>query len=300
MCPVRSRSARRCPQGLCPACLLKRGFATSTGGGESNKQGRAPSTCRHHRPNLARYFPELEILELIGRGGMGVVYKARQKRLDRLVALKILPPNVSRDPAFSERFTREAKALARLTHPNIVTVHDFGQADGLFYFVMEFVDGMNLRQLLDTAKMAPKEALAIVPQICDALQFAHDKGIVHRDIKPENILIDKSGVVKIADLGLAKLVGLEAKDLDDHQRPRCHRHAALHGARADRASAGRRPSRRHLLARRRVLSKCSQAYCPSADSPRRRAKCTSMSVSTKLSCALWRRNPNSATSTRAM
>ena len=143
---------------------------------------------------------------------MGVVYKARQKRLDRMVALKILPPNVSRDAAFSERFTREAKALARLTHPNIVSVHDFGQTDGLFYFVMEFVDGMNLRQLLNTGRLSPKEALAIVPQICEALQFAHDKGIVHRDIKPENILIDKTGVVKIADFGLAKIVGLEAKD----------------------------------------------------------------------------------------
>ncbi len=201
------------PQGLCPACLLKRGFASSTGAGESNDQNARTEYVPPPPAELARYFPELEILGLVGRGGMGVVYKARQKRLDRLVALKILPPNVSRDPAFSERFTREAKALARLTHPNIVSVHDFGQTDGLFYFVMEFVDGMNLRQLLDSAKIAPKEALAIVPQICDALQYAHDKGIVHRDIKPENILIDKDGAVKIADFGLAKLVGLEAKDL---------------------------------------------------------------------------------------
>jgi tRNA A-37 threonylcarbamoyl transferase component Bud32 len=201
------------PQGLCPACLLKRGFASSTGGGESNSQSARTEYVPPPPAELARYFPELEILELIGRGGMGVVYKARQKRLDRLVALKILPPNVSRDAAFAERFQREAKALARLTHPNIVTVHDFGRTDGLFYFVMEFVDGMNLRQLLDSGKISPKEALAIVPQICDALQFAHDKGVVHRDIKPENILIDKSGVVKIADFGLAKLVGLEAKDL---------------------------------------------------------------------------------------
>ena len=201
------------PQGLCPACLLKRGFATSIGGGQSNSQGTRTEYVPPTPTELARYFPELEILEVVGRGGMGVVYRARQKRLDRLVALKILPPNISRDPAFSERFTREAKALARLTHPNIVSIHDFGQTDGLFYFVMEFVDGLNLRQLLDTAKITPKEALAIVPQICDALQFAHDKGIVHRDIKPENILIDKGGVVKIADFGLAKLVGLEAKDL---------------------------------------------------------------------------------------
>jgi serine/threonine protein kinase len=162
---------------------------------------------------LAAHFPELEILELIGRGGMGMVYKARQKRLDRLVALKILPPSVSHSPAFAERFAREAKALAHLSHPNIVTVHDFGQTDGLFYFVMEFVDGVNLRQLLNSAKITPKEALAIVPQICDGLQYAHDKGVVHRDIKPENILLSKDGTVKIADFGLAKLMGYESQDL---------------------------------------------------------------------------------------
>jgi len=193
------------PQGLCPACLLKRGFFTSDGA----RTEYAPPTPAE----LARYFPELEILELVGRGGMGAVYKARQKNLDRLVALKILPFSVNRDPAFAERFAREARALAKLTHPNIVSVHDSGQADGLFYFIMEFVDGMNLRQLLNSGRIAPKEALAIVPQICDALQYAHDKGIVHRDIKPENILLDKTGTVKIADFGLAKLMGREAKDL---------------------------------------------------------------------------------------
>ncbi len=193
------------PQGLCPACLLKRGLESGSAPGES-----APPPTP---ADLARFFPELEILELIGRGGMGAVYKARQKRLERFVALKVLPASVKRDPAFAERFAREARALARLAHPNIVAVHEFGQKEGLFYFVMEFVDGMNLRQLLNTGKIAPKEALAIVPQICDALQYAHDKGIVHRDIKPENILLDKAGTVKIADFGLAKLVGLEAKDL---------------------------------------------------------------------------------------
>jgi hypothetical protein len=91
-----------------------------------------------------------------------------------------------------------------------VTVHDFGQADGLYYFVMEFVDGVNLRQAIRSAKMNPQEALAIVPQICEALQFAHEEGVVHRDIKPENILLDKRGQVKIADFGLAKLLGQEA------------------------------------------------------------------------------------------
>jgi prepilin-type processing-associated H-X9-DG protein len=155
---------------------------------------------------LAPRFPDLEILELLGRGGMGAVYQARQKHLDRLVALKILPPSVSRDPAFADRFEREAKALARLHHQHIVTLYEFGRADGLFYFLMEYVDGVNLRQLLQACKLTPEEALAIVPQICDALQYAHDAGIVHRDIKPENILLGKDGQVKIADFGVAKIV----------------------------------------------------------------------------------------------
>src|SRR5207249_9360186 len=93
------------------------------------------------------------------------------------------------------------------SHPSIVTIHDFGQADGLFYLVMEFVDGVSLRQLLQTERVAPREALAIVPQICDALQYAHDQGIVHRDIKPENILLDRMGRVKVADFGVARLMG---------------------------------------------------------------------------------------------
>jgi serine/threonine-protein kinase len=156
---------------------------------------------------LARRFPQLEILELVGCGGMGAVYKARQSGLDRLVAVKILPPQVGRDPSFAERFTREARALARLSHPNIVAVHDFGHSDGLYYFIMEFVDGTNLRQAIAAKALRPAEALAIVPQICDALQYAHDEGIVHRDIKPENILLDRKGRVKIADFGLSKLLG---------------------------------------------------------------------------------------------
>jgi hypothetical protein len=152
-----------------------------------------------------RFFP-LEILGLLGRGGMGAVYKARQPDLDRLVALKILPPEAGSDPAFTERFTREARALARLNHPNIVTVYDFGRKDGLYYFLMEYVDGQDLRSLLRSAKLPPEEALKVTSQVCDGLQFAHDEGIVHRDVKPENLLLDKRGRVKIADFGLAKLL----------------------------------------------------------------------------------------------
>lgn len=196
------------PQGLCPKCLLQRGL-NDRSGVQTSAYGAfaAPAPAE-----LAPHFPQLEILELIGQGGMGAVYKARQPSLDRTVALKILPPAAGRDPAFAERFGREARALAKLGHPHIVAVYDFGQAGEFYYFIMEYVDGANLRQIMQPGKLAPKEALQIVPQICGALQYAHDEGVVHRDIKPENILLDKKGRVKIADFGLAKLLQRKPAD----------------------------------------------------------------------------------------
>jgi eukaryotic-like serine/threonine-protein kinase len=195
------------PLGLCPECLIRSGFPTEGGAGVSNEAAGArfvPPPVEEITP----LFPQLEILGLIGKGGMGAVYKARQPALDRLVALKVLPPAVGSDPGFAERFTREARALARLNHPNIVAVHDFGKAGPLHYLIMEFVDGTNLREVERTGTLTPEQALAIVPQVCDALQFAHNEGIVHRDIKPENLLIDARGRVKITDFGIAKIVGL--------------------------------------------------------------------------------------------
>ena len=110
---------------------------------------------------------DYDLIEKLGEGGMGVVYKARQKQLDRIVALKVLPPDIGKDPAFAERFTREAKALAKLNHPQIVTIHDIGKPQsGLYYFVMEYVDGTDLRQVLQTGNLSPQESMAIVPQIC--------------------------------------------------------------------------------------------------------------------------------------
>ncbi|MCA9059330.1 MAG: serine/threonine protein kinase [Planctomycetaceae bacterium] len=160
---------------------------------------------------LAELFPSLEIIELLGAGGMGAVYKARQPGLDRLVALKILPTEFGQDVRFALRFTREARTLARLHHPNIVSVYEFGKVEHTWYFLMEFVDGSTLRDVVRAGQLTPQHALAIVPHLCDALQYAHDKGVVHRDIKPENILMATDGSVRIADFGLSRILGTDAQ-----------------------------------------------------------------------------------------
>jgi tRNA A-37 threonylcarbamoyl transferase component Bud32 len=200
-CPQCGADMPRSTEGLCPRCLMAQIVQPTQDGGETAALA-SPLTPEE----LAPHFPQLEILECLGRGGMGVVYKARQKSLNRLVALKLLAPERADDPQFAARFEKEAQALAALNHPHIVAVHDFGKAGGFYYLLMEFVDGVNLRQLLQTKRLTPKEALSIVPPVCDALQCAHDHGIVHRDIKPENLLIDKAGVVKIADFGVARML----------------------------------------------------------------------------------------------
>jgi len=158
---------------------------------------------------VAKLFPALEVIELLGAGGMGAVYKARQKGLNRIVALKLLPEEFGHDVKFALRFTREARTLARLNHPNIVSVYEFGSVEDTYYFLMEYVDGSTLRDVVRSGELAPEHAIAIVPHLCDALQYAHDQAVVHRDIKPENILMAKDGSVKIADFGLSRIVGNE-------------------------------------------------------------------------------------------
>jgi serine/threonine protein kinase len=205
------------PGGFCPACLLRDAEETPTYG--------------HSAPPLeeiATAFPQWEVLGLIGHGGMGFVYKVRQPGLDRIVALKILSPELGRDPAFAERFAREARTLGKLHHPNIVTIFEHGKVElassllseeaagkmpaPLFYLLMGYCDGVNLRQAMRAGRFTPEQALAIVPGICDALQAAHAQGIWHRDIKPENILLDREGKVKIADFGIARIVGDPQQD----------------------------------------------------------------------------------------
>jgi len=189
--------------GLCARCLGALNFDTVTRiGGAADEEPHAVPTVEE----LSEFFPQLDVLSLIGRGGMGVVYKARQKSLHRLVALKLLAPERAGDPMFARRFASEARSLAALNHPHIVGVHDFGEAGGYFYLLMEFVDGVNLRQLIESRRLSPDEALEIIAPVCDALQAAHDRGIVHRDVKPENLLIDRNGMVKIADFGIARMM----------------------------------------------------------------------------------------------
>lgn len=155
-------------------------------------------------------MPDLELYECLGRGGMGRVYRARQLRLDRFVAVKLMSAELCEDPEFRERFEREARALARLDHAGIVRVHDFGEVGGTFFLIMEYVEGTNLRELI-LGGVEPQTAVRLISQLCDALAYAHERGVVHRDIKPENVLINLDGAVKVADFGLAKLQKLEAR-----------------------------------------------------------------------------------------
>jgi serine/threonine protein kinase len=155
---------------------------------------------------LTARLPNLEVLELLGHGGMGIVYKGRQPFLDRLVAIKLIRPDFGNDTDSQERFIREARSLAKLLHPNIVTVFDFGKAGDLCYLVMEYVEGTSLRQLIAHKSVSARDVLDFVPQIGEALRHAHESGIVHRDVKPENVLVDKRNRVRLVDFGIALLL----------------------------------------------------------------------------------------------
>ncbi|MDI1311437.1 serine/threonine-protein kinase [Prosthecobacter sp.] len=189
--------------GLNPADLMASAAMPTDGGADTLPLSRLdlPSLAE-----IAAAFPDLEILDLIGHGGMSAVFRARQPKLDRVVALKVLPKSLAATPGFPERFTREGRVLARLSHPNIVTVHDFGESGGFCFLTMEYVDGVNLRQAMRAGRFTPEQALNIIPVMCEALQYAHSQGVLHRDIKPENILLDAKGRVKIADFGIAKIL----------------------------------------------------------------------------------------------
>ena len=179
-----------------------------------NAGGWTPPTVEE----LHQLLPQYEIDAILGHGGMGAVYKGRQEALGRTVAIKVLPETLITDDDdhnYVERFKLEARSMANLDHPAIISVHDFGQTDaGHLYFVMEFIDGMDIQQYIGACggSVDPEHAIAIVSHVLDALDYAHSRGIIHRDIKPANVLINSEGRVKIADFGLAKEFSIDDND----------------------------------------------------------------------------------------
>ncbi len=150
-------------------------------------------------------FGNYVVLDQIGAGGMGVVLKARHRKMDRIVAVKVLPEKMLKSPEAVDRFYREVKAAARLSHPNIVTAYDADEVAGTHYFVMEYVEGRDLADVVKKRGRLPiDEAIDYILQAARGLQYAHERGIVHRDIKPANLLLDDSGTIKILDMGLAR------------------------------------------------------------------------------------------------
>ncbi len=191
-------------EGLCPKCLMDEAMEPTL-----ISDSATPKRAAILAPEeLAPHFPAYEILRMLGRGGMGAVYLARQISLNRLVAIKLLPADMNEGEVnFAERFKNEAQAMAQLNHPGIVAVYDFGQtANGLLYIVMEYIEGTDVQLMMASqGRLHSAHAMAITAHVCDALQYAHTRGIIHRDIKPSNIMVSNDGVVKVADFGLAKM-----------------------------------------------------------------------------------------------
>ena len=162
---------------------------------------------------IGRVLGGCRLMEKVAKGGMGTIYKAMQVNLNRVVAVKVLAEDLAKDENFVRRFIEEARAAGQLSHHNIVHINDVGEDDGTFFFIMEFVDGQNLKSILKRqGQLSIERALVVVLQVCHALRHAHARGIIHRDIKPENVMITQDGVVKLADLGLAKRIEAGAND----------------------------------------------------------------------------------------
>ncbi len=155
---------------------------------------------------IGKKLASFEITELLGKGGMGEVYRATDTKLGRDVALKVLPAEMARDPERLERFQREARAVAALNHPHIVTLHSVEQAEGIHFLTMELVEGQSLDRLVPSGGLPVGRILAVAAALADALAAAHDKGIIHRDLKTANVMITNDGRVKVLDFGLAKVM----------------------------------------------------------------------------------------------
>jgi serine/threonine protein kinase len=157
-----------------------------------------------------RFGERYRIIERIGRGGMGVVYKALDLELDRLVALKMIRPDLVRDPGMLERFKQELLLAGEVTHENVIRIHDLGDTDGIKYISMRFIEGSNLKELIQTAgRLSAERVISLAVQICEGLQAAHRQGVIHRDLKPHNIMVDRGGQVHVMDFGIARSVRSE-------------------------------------------------------------------------------------------
>lgn len=187
--------------------LVVRAREAATDGFRANEQtASTKKSSLHEIPKPLRDHPRYRVLGLLGAGGMGAVYKAEHRLMERMVALKVINPALVSSPAALERFEREVKAAAKLSHANIVTAHDAEQAGELHFLVMEFVEGVSLdRWLAQTGPLPPQQAANLVRQAAQGLQHAHEKGMIHRDIKPHNLMVSRGGVLKILDFGLARL-----------------------------------------------------------------------------------------------
>src|SRR3954469_23148855 len=219
------RTCRKCgarifsdaPEGLCPKCVLKTALGSFPDGPvagdgasvEIDKPADAAAKSAK-RPELLGAFGEDELLEEIGRGGQGVVFRARQKSLNRTVALKIISLGQWASKAHLQRFRREAEAAARLEHPGIVPIHEVGERDGSCYFSMKFVEGGQLDEVARREPMPIRRAVELITKVARTVHYAHEHGVLHRDIKPGNILLDAKGEPHLTDFGLARLVETES------------------------------------------------------------------------------------------
>lgn len=182
--------------------LVQQGYVTRS---QITRLNKAMDDDSMYKP--VQQIPGFQILSKLGQGAMAVVFKAKQLSLDRIVAVKVLPKRLSENKEFVDRFYREGRAAARLNHPHIVQAYDVGEAGGYHYFVMEFIDGQTVYDLVTDGKVVTEaEAVRIIMQTAKALEHAHEQGFIHRDVKPKNIMITKNGVVKLADMGLAREV----------------------------------------------------------------------------------------------
>src|SRR3989475_7295569 len=200
-------------EGLCTRCLLERGLEESKEEPKFPGQTDAPLTeierqASNVEHGTARYFGDYELLEEIARGGMGVVYRARHLKLERIVAVKMILAGQFASKQIIQRFRGEVMAAALLQHPHIVAIHDVGIHDGQHYFSMDYVEGQNLSQLVGNRPLPPAKAARYVKLIAEAIHYAHGQGILHRDLKPSNVLVDASDQPRITDFGLAKRFGV--------------------------------------------------------------------------------------------